>query len=151
MHEKGWRPPYAYIPGQTTRHPEDLFDLIKTDTSVPDGGAVCHGLAFLRDEFYWEAHEVLEAVWVECPKNSVSQVLVQSLIQLANAGLKLRMDRPKAAERLIAMADRLWREGSVRIDCSSDFQLLQRATSVKVLVEAQYNARIQQYSSKNVS
>jgi len=111
-----WRPPHAYVPGQTPRHPEGLFDPHKTDiASVPytrlhETQAWALGLAFLSEGFAWEAHEMFEAIWLVCPPNSAEKLFVQALIQQANAALKLRMGRKKAAERLRITADQLLAE-----------------------------------------
>lgn len=111
--DRDWRPPHAYVPGRTPRHPEGLFDPLKMDvpgTSVSDlhrTRAFVAGLGFLADGYFWEAHEVLEAVWMACPECSAERLLVQGLIQGANARLKARMDRPKAQARLEGMARNL--------------------------------------------
>lgn len=102
-------PPHAYLPGRTPRHAEDLFDAIKA--GVREGMSPAElqrtqawqsGLAFLHQGFFWEAHELLEVVWMQTPPNSLERHLVQAVIQLANAHLKLRMDRAKAARRILA-------------------------------------------------
>lgn len=105
-----WRPSHAYVPGRSPRHPEGLFDPLKADVSgaslsdLHRTRAFAAGLGFLADGFFWEAHEVLEAVWMACPEGSAERLLVQGLIQGANASLKARMDRPKAQARLEDMA-----------------------------------------------
>jgi len=66
-----------------------------------------HGLHYIDTGFYWEAHEVLEPVWMALPETSEERRLVQALIQIANAGLKLEMGRPRAAARLCAIAHQL--------------------------------------------
>jgi predicted metal-dependent hydrolase len=58
------------------------------------------GWAFLDAGFFWEAHEVWEAVWLALPPNSAERRFAQAVIQLANALLKEKMDRPKAVRRL---------------------------------------------------
>ncbi|MBO6637790.1 MAG: DUF309 domain-containing protein [Roseitalea sp.] len=63
------------------------------------------GTDFFENGFFWEAHEVWEAVWMACPPNSAEHRFVQALIQLANAELKLAMDKPHAAMRLCAIAE----------------------------------------------
>jgi hypothetical protein len=107
----GWRPPWAYVPGRTARHADDLFDPIRATVMpgmAPDDlartPAWAFAQAFLRDRYFWEAHELLEPVWMTCPKGSPDGLMVQGLIQLANAGLKRRMQRPRAVARLLAMA-----------------------------------------------
>lgn len=115
-----WRPPHPYVPGQTARHPEDLFDRFK-DVRVNDplpslaaSMAWAAGQAFLRDGYFWEAHEVLEALWLACPPNGAERVSVQAAIQLANAGLKARMGRSGAALRLLEIARALSVEARAR-------------------------------------
>ena len=104
-------PPHAYVPGRTARHPEGLFDDIRQ--TVPGGGdidklATCEafltGLAYLEMGFFWEAHELLEPVWMGLADESAERLFVQSLIQLANGKLKLEMGKPKAALRLARIA-----------------------------------------------
>lgn len=105
-------PPHAYVPGQTARHPEDWFDGIKA--TVHHGIALgdLHrtqafqaGLAYLEAGYFWECHEVLEAVWMQTPQDSAERDMVQALIQLANARLKAVMARPRAVLRLCNMVE----------------------------------------------
>lgn len=101
-------PPYAYIPGQTPRHDEDLFaDL---SASVEHGNltnslAWRAGLHYLEYGFFWESHEALEQVWLATPANSAERHMVQALIQFANASLKSVMQRPNAVLRLCDIAN----------------------------------------------
>jgi len=105
-------PSHAYVPGQTQRHPEGTFAEI-CETARPGNDvealvrskAWCCGLEWLSKSFFWEAHEVFEPVWMSLPQKSPERQLVQALIQLANAGLKAKMGRPKATTRLLNMAE----------------------------------------------
>lgn len=104
-------PPYAYVPGQTPRHPEQQFsDLQRSVTpgmsldQLAASPAWRAGWIFLERGFCWEAHEVLEPVWMQTRPNSAERHLVQALIQTANAGLKDRMGRPRAVQRLCDLA-----------------------------------------------
>ena len=106
------KPPHAYIPGQTPRHPEDWFDPIKdgvrearTAAELAQTKAFRAGLAYLEAGYFWECHEVLEAVWMQTGQDTAEREMVQALIQLANARLKLRMDRPRAVARLCDMVE----------------------------------------------
>lgn len=103
-------PPYAYVPGRNPRHPEDWFDSIKADAEGETAVNALHqttawhaGVAFFHAGFFWECHEVLEAVWLRTPDPSPQRDMVQAIIQLANARLKLTMDRPRATARLCVM------------------------------------------------
>lgn len=69
--------------------------------------AYLYGHDLLEAGFFWEAHEVWEAVWLNCPPNSLEKLLLRMLIQQANARLKLVMGRQRAAERLADEAETL--------------------------------------------
>jgi len=104
-------PSYAYIPGQTPRHPDGAFDVLRdsvalgmSEAELAASEAMQAGLRFLNDGFYWESHEVLEPVWMVCAPQSAERSMVQSLIQLANARLKIQMNRINAALRLTSIA-----------------------------------------------
>ena len=103
-------PAHAYVPGQNARHAEDAFEAIRktakpgmTADALADCAAFKHGLHYLEQGYFWEAHEVLEPVWMVLPEGE-DRRFAQGLIQLANAKLKARMERPKAALRLCSMA-----------------------------------------------
>jgi len=109
-----FRPDHKYIPGVNARHPEDTFEAIRI-TAIPDSSieelancdAFKHGLIYLEEGYYWEAHEVFEPVWMALPSDSDERRFVQGLIQLANASLKAEMGRPKAVIRLCRIAREL--------------------------------------------
>jgi len=65
--------------------------------------AFCTGLHYLGRGYFWEAHELFEPVWMALEEGSDDRRFLQALIQLANAQLKLKMQRPKAAKRLCIM------------------------------------------------
>lgn len=94
-------PPHAYVPGESARHAEGAFDALRADPETA-WRAGCH---YLAEGYFWEAHEMLEAVWMAQPQGSAERRVVQALIQVANAGLKARMGRPRAVERLWALAE----------------------------------------------
>ncbi|MBA84684.1 DUF309 domain-containing protein [Thalassobius sp. S69A] len=100
-------PDYAYVPGRTPRHPESLFEALRKSVGadgIPERlmetPAWIAGLSYLEEGFFWEAHEVLEPVWVALAPGSDERELVQALIQLANACLKREMGRPQAVLRI---------------------------------------------------
>jgi len=102
-------PPHAYVPGQTPRHAPDLFEALHASvrpgmsaTELVQSNAWRAGLHYLEIGYFWEAHEALEPVWMALPAGSAERNLVQMVIQLANAALKARMQRPGAVERLCA-------------------------------------------------
>lgn len=104
-------PPYAYVPGQTARHDPALFDNLHASVKpgmIPSElvktAAWQAGWQYLQNGFYWETHEAFEPIWMQTPPNSVERHLVQALIQIANAALKMRMQRPRAVLRLCDLA-----------------------------------------------
>ena len=110
---------YAHIPGQNARHPSDAFDNAKAaalavteDATAPENQAWLCGLELLARGFYWECHEVLEIVWLRARPNSQARAAVQGVIQTANAALKLKMQKPKAANRLASMAELHFKDAS---------------------------------------
>ena len=115
-----WRPPHVYVPGVTPRHDESLFDFLKEDIEeVPYNllnttKAWAMGMVFLEEGYFWECHEVFEAIWMACPPNSAEKLFVQSIIQRANAGLKRKMNRENAAQRLELHARELEEEARSR-------------------------------------
>ena len=104
------RPTHAHVPGQNARHPEGAFDHIRasaqpgmTPADLAESDAFRHGLFYIDSGFYWEAHEVLEPVWMALPEGQDRRFL-QALIQTANAFLKREMMRPGAVRRLCGIA-----------------------------------------------
>jgi uncharacterized protein len=104
------RPSHAYLPGVNARHPEDWFDDIKISVGPQTPLDALHltlawqaGLEYFEAGYYWECHEVLEAVWLQTPEWSAERDMAQAMIQLANARIKIRMQRLNAARRLCDM------------------------------------------------
>ena len=105
-------PPYAYVPGHNARHPEGWFDRVKASVSsdvalseLDRTQAWQAGLAYFDAGYFWGCHEVVEAVWLRTPEGSAEREMALALIQLANARLKLRMQKPRAAARLCDMVE----------------------------------------------
>ena len=103
-------PEHAYVPGQTPRHTEGRFAPIcatarqhMSPTQLAQSEAFCTGLYYFRSGYFWEAHELFEPVWMALEEGSDDRRFLQALIQLANAQLKIKMQRPKAAKRLCMM------------------------------------------------
>lgn len=106
-------PPHAYVPGRTARHDPAIFaayhDSVREGMAPDDlaqTAAWRAGWHLIENGFFWEAHEVLEPVWMQLRPGSEEREFVQGIIQLANAALKREMGRPKAVRRLCAMVER---------------------------------------------
>ena len=74
-----------------------------------------YGHDLMRAGYYWEAHEVWEAVWQVAGANSPERVLLQALIQGANAQLKRKMGRFEAAGKLDIQVEELRVDLSARL------------------------------------
>lgn len=101
----------AYTPGQAGAPDREPLEAAKRTINGPmrrelwaHHTAYRYGAKLCTDGFFWEAHEVWEAVWLTCAPNSAERHLLRGLIQIANAALKLRMGRPAAARRLFVDA-----------------------------------------------
>ena len=101
-----------HFPGRTARPPDAWFDPLKAALSsdmapeaLAESQAFLGGLEAFSHRYYWEAHELLEAVWMCLPPASAERHLLRGLIQLANGGLKARMGRAAAVSRILALAD----------------------------------------------
>lgn len=104
-------PRQAHFPGVTPGPEHQLLapivaqaDHVTTSATAHSNVAWRYGLRLYNGGFYWEAHEVLERVWMNAQQNSREQQLVQGVIHLANAGLKQALGRDRAVQRLLRLA-----------------------------------------------
>lgn len=98
-------PAWQYVPGKNQRHEEGFLDCIISQSpdefeQVPQSVPWYFAKRLLQGAYFWEAHEVLEALWMQAPQNSREKSLLQGIIHLANGALKERMGRERAMERL---------------------------------------------------
>ena len=105
-------PEWAYVPGEPADSEPDHETLWRAKALVPAQffgfvparhPALRYGIALNDAGYFWESQEVLEAVWAEAPQRGRERILLRACIQIANANLKLRMQKPHATARL-------WRE-----------------------------------------
>jgi hypothetical protein len=106
-------PGWAYVPGQTTEAEADRDTLWQAKALVPSRfrdfvparhPALRYGMALNDAGYFWESQEVLEAVWAAAPQGGRERSLLRACIQIANANLKLRMQKPHASARLLGEA-----------------------------------------------
>ena len=102
-------PGWAYVPGETADAEPDHHALWQAKALVPAQffgfvparhPALRYGVALNDAGYFWEAQEVLEAVWAAAPQGGRERILLRACIQIANANLKLRMQKPHATARL---------------------------------------------------
>ncbi|MCB9760906.1 MAG: DUF309 domain-containing protein [Alphaproteobacteria bacterium] len=105
-------PPYRYVPGLNPhpfRHPGGHG---YTDGSAPVEAPwtpgpwtadrlYLRGLDLFDHRYWWEAHEVWEAIWHQVPRDEPFAALLQGLIQASAALLKRHLGHPGAAALLV--------------------------------------------------
>ena len=103
-------PEYRYKPGETphpTRDPKG-HSYNKSVKELPEFNpkewSTCKeylfGIDLFNFSYWWEAHEVLEAVWVAAGRNTDTGLFVQGLIQISAAHLKGWQGYHAAARKL---------------------------------------------------
>jgi hypothetical protein len=106
-------PRWAYVPGDAKAAEADYETLAQVKLLVPARfhnfvparhPALRYGLALNDSGYFWEAQEVLEAVWAAAPQGGRERTLLRACIQIANANLRLRMGKSHAAARLLGEA-----------------------------------------------
>ena len=100
-------PAYAYTPGRDPHPVRDprghSFGAHPATPPPPDPDRWCESRDYLRGidlfnaGYYWEAHESWEGLWNACGREGVMARLLQGLIALAAAGVKLRQGTPEGA------------------------------------------------------
>lgn len=107
-------PSHVHVPGSGSapdlvplEHAKDLTPAVTKAQDWQDNVPYLYGHDLMRDGYYWEAHEVWEAVWLATPANSPERLLLQALIQKANAQLKSAMQHENAAARLQVQVEEL--------------------------------------------
>ena len=102
-------PAYAFVPGLQPhpmkgagghRHLADGGPAEPPGLQWWAGWRFLHGLDLLDHGYLWEAHEVLEHLWLADPDDAQRRALLQGLIQAAAAALTLHLGRAEAAARL---------------------------------------------------
>ena len=104
-------PRWVYVPGRGGEPDRQTLDRVKTllparfiDGVPADLPALRYGLALNDAGFFWECHEILEAIWKVAPQGGRDRILLRACIQIANANLKQAIGKPRAAARLFAEA-----------------------------------------------
>src|SRR3981189_115174 len=126
-------PRWAYVPGETDEADADYEALAQAKLLVPSAfrgyvparhPALRYGIALNDHGYFWESQEILEAVWTAAPQGGRERTLLRACIQIANANLRLRMQKPHAAARLLGEAlgelDVLARKGTAPGDGFAD-------------------------------
>jgi len=106
-------PGWAYVPGETAESEADHDTLWQAKALIPAQffghvparhPALRYGMKLNDAGYFWEAGEIIEAVWAAAPQNGRERMLLRACIQIANANLKLRTLKPHATARLFGDA-----------------------------------------------
>jgi Domain of unknown function (DUF309) len=106
-------PQWAYVPGETAEAEADYETLAQAKLLVPSRfrgyvparhPALRYAITLNDHGYFWEAQEILEAVWAAAPQGGRERILLRACIQIANANLRLRMQKPHAAARFFGEA-----------------------------------------------
>jgi hypothetical protein len=95
-------PAVAWLPG-SGGSPDRVW-LESAKQTLTGEALVAKGVALLRAGYFWEAHELLENAWRARTPNTPEREMLRTVIQIANALLKARLRKSKAACRLLREA-----------------------------------------------
>lgn len=113
-------PAYRHVPGKTphpTRSPDghsfarELPPFSVDEQSWPSSESYLYAIDLFNHGYYWEAHEVLEALWHGAGRDTPVGTFAQAVIQAAAALLKLAMGELAPATRLTNAAAAKLRAG----------------------------------------
>jgi hypothetical protein len=106
-------PRWAYVPGETDEANADYETLAQVTLLVPSRfqghvparhPALRYAMSLNDRGYFWESQEILEAVWAAAPQGGRERILLRACILIATANLRLRMQKPHAAARLLREA-----------------------------------------------
>jgi len=106
-------PRWAHVPGDGYEADADYETLAQVKLLVPAAfrgyvparhPALRYGLSLNDHGYFWEAREILEAVWAAAPQGGRERILLRACILIANGNLRLRVEKPGSAGRLFGEA-----------------------------------------------
>ncbi len=112
-------PPYSFVPGKTPHPKSDHAGYSYGVASQPcapvdparwwESKPYLYGLDLFNSQFYWEAHEQLEGLWLAAGRTGPVADFLKGLIKLAAAGVKHREEKPPGVKSHACRAAELWR------------------------------------------
>lgn len=106
-------PRWAYVPGETEEAAADYETLAQVSGLVPPRfrgyvparhPALRYAVMLNDRGYFWESQEIFEALWAAAPQDGRERILLRACILIATANLRLRMQKPHAATRLLGDA-----------------------------------------------
>jgi Domain of unknown function (DUF309) len=102
-------PRWAYVPGETEAAADsETLDQVKRLVPTAFRGylparhpAIRYGMALNDRGYFWEAQDVLQTVWAAAPQGGRERTLLRACILITDANLRLRMQKPSAAVRML--------------------------------------------------
>ena len=103
-------PRWAYVPGETDEAAADYETLAQVSALVPPRfqgyvparhPALRYAITLNDRGYFWESQEIFEALWAAAPQGGRERILLRACILIATANLRLRMQKPHAAARLL--------------------------------------------------
>ncbi len=109
-------PSYRHLPGHTihpARNPEG-HAMAKPDSvavslqEVPwqNSASFLYSIDLFNAGYWWECHEILEGLWLATGRKTKAGYTMQAIIQCAAAHLKVSLDQPIGARRLLTQSRR---------------------------------------------
>lgn len=113
-------PPYSYVPGVSPHPVSDpnghsfQMPLVSAPAGemaeIDEEKAFRWGCDLFNQGYYWESHEVWEALWHKAGRSGPEADFLKGLIQLAAAGVKAREGQVHGVERHAKRAVELFRQ-----------------------------------------
>jgi len=106
-------PRWAHVPGEANEADADYETLAEVKLLVPPAfrgyeparhPALRYGIELNDRGYFWEAREILEAVWAAAPQGGRERILLRACILIANANLRLRMSKAASAAQMFSEA-----------------------------------------------
>ena len=112
-------PPYTFVPGHAPHpvsDPRGHSYGVEPEAAAPldperwqDSKPYLFGIDLFNGQFYWEAHEQLECLWLACGRRGLVADFLKALIKLAAAGVKHLEGRPEGTRHHASRASDLFR------------------------------------------
>jgi hypothetical protein len=112
-------PPYTFVPGRAPHPKSDPAGHsfgVEGEPVQPldrerwrESKTYLFALDLFNGQYFWEAHEQLEGLWLACGRRGVVADFLKGLIKLAAAGVKHLEGRPRGVTSHASRAAELWR------------------------------------------
>lgn len=104
-------PAYAYVPKQNThpkfssRHQLAVLPSGNFSADLSSEDTFLYGIDLFNLQYFWEAHELWERLWIHHGRKGKTASGIQALILISAALLKCKMQNRKGAKHLLKKAE----------------------------------------------